>query len=144
MAEAKTGDKVNVHYTGKLDDGSVFDSSEGHDPLQFTIGEHEVIPGFENGVVGMNAGDSKTVRIEAGDAYGERTDDLVFQVSRDQFPDDSDVSVGDVVRVGFADGRTAPMQVAAVSDHSITLDANHPLAGKALTFDLKLVSIEKV
>ncbi|HEX8171982.1 MAG TPA: peptidylprolyl isomerase [Thermoanaerobaculia bacterium] len=142
MTQAKRGDTVHVHYTGTLDDGSVFDSSHDSEPIVFTLGAGEVIPGFETAIEGMSAGEKKTQRIEAGNAYGEHRDELVFQVSRDQMPEDGDVEVGDMLRVGFPDGSTAAVQVAAIEGDSVTLDANHPLAGKNLTFELELVSIE--
>ena len=140
--QAKKGDTVHVHYTGTLDDGTEFDSSEGNEPIVFTIGAGQVIPGFEDAIEGMSAGDKKTERIEAGNAYGDRRDELVFTVSRDQMPEGTDVEVGDMLRVGFPDGSNAAVQVAAVDEQSVTLDANHPLAGKNLTFELELVSIE--
>ncbi|HYC91521.1 MAG TPA: peptidylprolyl isomerase [Thermoanaerobaculia bacterium] len=140
--QAKKGDTVHVHYRGTLDDGSEFDSSEGNEPIVFTIGAGQVIPGFEDAIEGMSAGDKKTERIEAGNAYGDRRDELVFTVPRDQMPEGSDVEVGDMLRVGFPDGSNAAVQVAAVDEQSVTLDANHPLAGKNLTFELELVSIE--
>ena len=140
--QAKRGDTVHVHYRGTLDDGTEFDSSQGSDPIVFTIGAGQVIPGFEDAIEGMSAGDRKTERIEAGNAYGERRDELVFTVSREQMPEGTDVEVGDMLRVGFPDGSNAAVQVAAVDEQSVTLDANHPLAGKNLTFELELVSIE--
>lgn len=140
--QAKKGDTVHVHYRGTLDDGTEFDSSEGSEPIVFTIGAGQVIPGFENAIEGMSAGDKKTEKIEAGNAYGERRDELVFTVSRDQMPEETDVEVGDMLRVGFPDGSNAAVQVTAADDQSVTLDANHPLAGKNLTFELELVSIE--
>jgi len=140
--QAKRGDTVHVHYKGTLDDGTQFDSSEDSEPIVFTIGAGQVIPGFEQAVEGMSQGDRKTERIEAGEAYGEHRDELVFTVSRDQMPPGTDVEVGDMLRVGFPDGSNAAVQVAAVDENTVTLDANHPLAGKNLTFELELVSIE--
>ena len=142
MAQAKRGDTVHVHYRGTLDDGTEFDSSSGGDPIVFTIGAGQVIPGFEEAVEGMSAGDKKTERIEAENAYGDRRDELVFTVGREQMPEGADVEVGDMLRVGFPDGSNAAVQVAAMDDQSVTLDANHPLAGKDLTFELELVSID--
>ncbi|HET8797174.1 MAG TPA: peptidylprolyl isomerase [Thermoanaerobaculia bacterium] len=141
MPQAKQGDVVHVHYRGTLDDGTVFDSSEGSDPISFTVGSGEVIPGFEQAIEGMAAGDRKTQRIEAGEAYGERRDELVFTVSREQIPPDTEIAIGDVLRIGFPDGSSAAVQVAAMDEGTVTLDANHPLAGKDLTFDLELVKI---
>lgn len=139
---AERGDTVAVHYKGTLSDGTVFDSSEGEQPLEFTIGAHEVIDGFENAVTGMNVGDKKTADIPAEDAYGHREDDLVFHVPRSSMQDGLDVEVGDFVRVTLPDGQTAPMQVLALDAEAVTLDANHPLAGKTLTFELELVEIK--
>ncbi len=143
MRQARQGDKVQVHYEGRLDDGTTFDSSRGREPIEFTIGEGEVVPGFEEAVTGMTAGEKKTTTISAGQAYGDRMDDLLFSVSRDQVPDGMDVKVGDQLSVGLPSGETVPMQVAGVDDDSLTLDANHPLAGKDLTFDLELVNIQE-
>ncbi len=142
MQQAKRGDTVHVHYRGTLDDGTEFDSSTGSDPIVFTIGAGQVIPGFENAIEGMTTGDRKTERIEAGNAYGDRRDELVFTVGREQMPDDADIEVGDMLRVGFPDGSNAAVQVVTMDDQSVTLDANHPLAGKPLTFELELVSID--
>jgi peptidylprolyl isomerase len=140
--EARSGDTVQVHYKGTLDDGTVFDSSEDGDPISFTIGGGEVIPGFENAVAGMSVGEQKTEKIQAGNAYGERREDLVFKVGRNELPPADDVEVGDMLRVGFPDGSTAAVQVRGMDDESLTLDANHPLAGRDLTFDLRLVGID--
>lgn len=142
MAQAKRGDTVHVHYRGTFDDGTEFDSSSGSDPIAFTIGSGQVIPGFENAIEGMAAGDRKTERIEAGNAYGDHRDELVFTVPREQMPDGADVEVGDMLQVGFPDGSNAAVQVAAMDELSVTLDANHPMAGKDLTFELELVSID--
>lgn len=141
MTQAKRGDTVHVHYRGTLDDGTEFDSSQGSDPIVFTIGAGQVIPGFEDAIEGMTPGDKKTERMEAENAYGDRRDELVFTVGRDQMPE-GEVEVGDMLRVGFPDGSNAAVQVTGVDDKSVTLDANHPLAGKPLTFELELVTIE--
>lgn len=141
MQKAKSGDTVHVHYRGTLDDGTEFDSSIGSDPLVFTLGSGEVIPGFDSAIEGMAAGEKKTERIPAENAYGSRRDELVFEVSREQMPPGSDVETGDMLRVGFPDGSSADVQVAKIGADSITLDANHPLAGRDLTFELELVSI---
>ncbi|MEA2570217.1 MAG: hypothetical protein QOI24_2218 [Acidobacteriota bacterium] len=141
MTQAKQGDTVHVHYKGSLEDGTLFDSSEGNDPISFTIGAGEVITGFEEAIVGMSEGDSKTERIVPARAYGDRRDELVFSVGRDQMPE-GEVEVGDMLSVGFPDGRTASVRIAELDDESVTLDANHPLAGKTLVFELKLVSID--
>lgn len=142
MTTAQIGNRVRVHYTGRLDDGEVFDTSEGGTPLAFTIGNGQVIPGFENGVIGMAAGDTKTVRIPCGDAYGERQDEGVMEVPRVEFPPNMPLEVGSSVQGQQQSGDVVTFTIVAVSDELVTLDANHPLAGKDLTFDLTLVSIE--
>ena len=142
MTTAQTGNRVRVHYTGRLDDGEVFDSSEGGTPLAFTIGNGQVIPGFENGVIGMAPGDTKTVRIPCVDAYGERQNEGVMQVPRGEFPPNMPLEVGASVQGQQQSGQVVSFTIVAVSDQEVTLDANHPLAGKDLTFDLTLVSIE--
>jgi peptidylprolyl isomerase len=139
--QAKQGDTVHVHYKGSLEDGSVFDSSEGSDPLEFTIGAGQVIPGFEDAVLGMNTGDRKREIIPAERAYGERQDELIFKVEREQIQPGTDVELGDMLRIGFPDGQNASVQVIELDDHAVTLDANHPLAGKTLIFDLELVGL---
>lgn len=142
MQQAKRGDKVHVHYRGTLDDGSEFDSSEGGEPISFTIGEGEVIAGFENAIEGMAPGEKKTERMEPNDAYGDHRNELVFTVGREQMPEGDEVEVGDMLQVGFPDGGTSAVTVTAVDDDGVKLDANHPLAGKALTFELELVGID--
>jgi peptidylprolyl isomerase len=143
MQQAKRGDTVHVHYRGTLDDGTEFDSSAGAEPIVFTLGAGEVIPGFEEAIEGMSAGQKKTQHIAADNAYGDHRDELVFTVPKDQMPENgSGIEVGDMLRVGFPDGSSANVQVAGVENDSVTLDANHPLAGKNLTFELELVQIE--
>jgi peptidylprolyl isomerase len=137
---ARHGDTVHVHYTGRLDDGTVFDSSEGRDPLAFTVGSGQVIPGFDEAVAGMSPGDTKTVRIEVDEAYGARRDDLVLEIGKEQLPDGLEPHVGMELAIRGDDGRQLPVLVTEVRDAAIVLDANHPLAGQPLTFDLTLVS----
>lgn len=141
MKAAKQGDTVRVHYTGTLEDGQTFDSSRGGDPLEFTIGAGQVIPGFEIVVTGMKPGETRKERIDAGNAYGETREDLVFEVERSMLPDDASVGEGDFLAVELPDGSRTPVRVREMGDEQITLDANHPLAGKALTFEVELVSI---
>jgi peptidylprolyl isomerase len=141
MATATHGDTVQVHYTGRLDDGTVFDTSEGRDPLSFTVGAGQVIPGFDDAVTGMAAGDSKTVRIGPDDGYGDRRDDLVLEVPKEQLPDGLDPVPGMELALRGEDGRALPVRVADVGDAAILLDANHPLAGETLTFDLTVVAV---
>ncbi len=141
MEHAKFGDAVVVHYTGRLLDGTVFDSSVEREPIRFTIGEGRVIPGFERAVIGMCPGDSKTERIEADDAYGPHRDDMVLEVQRDRFPNDVQPEVGLPLQIRQPDGHTAQAVVASVRDDMIVLDANHPLAGLDLVFEIELVAI---
>ena len=141
MAEAKKGDTVRIHYTGKLEDGIVFDTSDGRDPLEFTIGEGQVIPGFEEGVLGMNSGDSKTVNIPSDQAYGPRREELVGEVNRDQFPPDVTPEIGQQFQMQRPDGQAMEVTVMEVSEETVKLDANHPLAGKRLTFEISLAEI---
>lgn len=141
MAQAKAGDKVKVHYTGKLDDGTVFDTSEDRPPLEFTIGEGQIISGFENAVIGMNIGDSKSTRLTPDDAYGEHRPELVADIKRESVPDTIKPEVGLQLEMTRPDGEIIPVTITAVSETAITIDANHPLAGKDLTFDIKLVEI---
>ncbi|WP_141056569.1 FKBP-type peptidyl-prolyl cis-trans isomerase [Tepidiphilus succinatimandens] len=138
---AKAGDTVQVHYTGKLDDGSVFDSSAGRDPLEFTVGSGQVIPGFEQAVEGMAVGQTKTVTIPAAEAYGDRVAEAVLQVPREQLPPDLEPEVGQQLVMQSRDGRQIPIVVVEVTEDSITIDANHPLAGRDLTFEIELVSV---
>ncbi len=141
MAQAKNGDTVKVHYTGKLEDGTVFDTSINRDPLQFTIGEGQIIPGFEQAIVGMNPGESKTTKVQADKAYGQHLKEMVVVVDRNQFPVDLKPEVGQRLQTRQADGRAIVVTVTDVSESSVTLDANHPLAGEDLTFDIQLLEI---
>jgi peptidylprolyl isomerase len=141
MTQAKSGDTVKVHYTGTLSDNTEFDSSQGGEPLSFTIGQNMVIPGFENGVVGMKVGESKKVMIPADQAYGPYNNELVAAVPRSQVPPELDVSVGMVLQVRSTEGGLARAIVRDVSENEITLDLNHPLAGQDLTFEIELVEI---
>jgi peptidylprolyl isomerase len=138
---AKQGDTVKVHYTGKFDSGEVFDSSQGREPVQFTIGKGEVIPGFENAVVGMEAGDEKTIHIPSDQAYGERIEELVQDIPRDTFAEDMELKTGQGLQIRTKDGKAMLVVIKAISDDAVTLDGNHPLAGKDLNFDIKLVEI---
>lgn len=141
MTQAKSGDTVQVHYTGTLEDGTQFDSSVGSDPLQFTIGASQVIPGFEDGITGMTIGDKKTITIPPDQAYGQKRDDLVQQVERAQLPDDIEFKEGLVLQAQQADGNVVNLTVTGLSDTMVTLDANPPLAGQTLIFEIELVSI---
>ena len=141
MAQAQNGDVVKVHYTGKLDDGTVFDTSKDREPLEFKLGDDQVIAGFENAVIGMAPGDSKTVTIVPDEGYGPRDEELVLVVSRADFPDDADPQVGDQVQTEGPDGQEVHFLVTDESEETVTLDGNHPLAGEDLTFDIELVEI---
>ena len=141
MAQAKIGDTVRVHYTSKFEDGMVFDTSIEDDPLEFTIGDGQVIPGFEDGVIGMSTGESKTVKATVDRAYGPHRDDLVLVVDRKQLPADLEPEVGQQLEGRQEDGQIILATVIDVTESSVTLDANHPLAGKNLIFDIELIEI---
>ena len=138
----KNGDTVRVHYTGSLDDGTVFDSSTGREPLEATLGEGMLIPGFENALIGMEAGESKTVTINPEDAYGERLQELVLTLPKDEVPSHMKPEPGMMVQLAMEQGEEFEAVITEVGDSSITLDANHPLAGEKLTFVLELVSVK--
>lgn len=141
MAQAKEGDIVRVHYTGKLEDGTVFDTSGDRAPLEFTIGRGQIIPGFEKAVVGMEPGETKTATIPPEEAYGPRREDMTLTVDREQFPEEINPEPGQQLQVQQPDGRAAVVVVSDVSESTVTLDANHPLAGRPLTFDIRLVEV---
>lgn len=141
MAEVKNGDTIKVHYTGKLEDGTVFDSSSGRDPLEFKVGEGQVILGFEEAVIGMSPGDTKTVKIPENQAYGGTREDMLIKLDRNQIPPHIQLEVGLQLRVTGPDGQPAVVTVTELSDSHVKLDANHPLAGKDLTFEIELVEI---
>lgn len=142
MQQVKNGDKVKVHYHGKLRNGDTFDSSEGRDPLEFTVGGGQVIKGFDYGVMGMQVGDKKTVEIAVQDAYGEKQDEMIIEFPKDQFPPEMNPEVGMQLMMNNGAGQQFPVTVAEVRDESVVLDANHPLAGQDLVFDIELVSID--
>ena len=141
MSNAKDGDTVRVHYTGTLKNGEVFDSSSGRDPLEFELGSGTVIPGFEAGVMGMEVGEKKSITIPCKDAYGERDEKMFLKIERAQLPEDMDPEVGMTLGMNTDTGQAIPVKVAEVTDESITVDANHPLAGEDLNFELELVEI---
>jgi len=142
MAEATNGDTVHIHYTGKLDDGEVFDSSEGRDPLAFEVGAGQVIPGFEEAVRGMSPGESVSTRIEPEDAYGTYREELTMSFSRSDLPDGLEPEVGQQLQMQTNEGQTFPVTVTETDAESVSVDANHALAGKALNFDIELVRID--
>ena len=137
----KKGDVVTVHYTGTLDDGTVFDSSEGKDPLKFEVGAGHVIKGFDAGVVGMKVNDEKELKIKPEEAYGTPNEKLHQKVPKDRLPQDREVKEGMMMLVGLQDGRQLPAKVLKVEEKEVTIDLNHPLAGKTLNFKVKLVEI---
>lgn len=141
MAQAKQGDTVKVHYTGKLEDGSIFDSSANRDPLEFTIGEGMVIAGFEQTVVGMNPGETKHQKIPAEQAYGPHQEEMTLALPKEEIPTDLNPLIGDELWLEDPTGRKTRVLVTEVNDSGITLDANHPLAGKDLYFQIELVEI---
>ncbi|MFP4227198.1 MAG: peptidylprolyl isomerase [Salinivenus sp.] len=141
MAAAKEGDEVQVHYTGKLEDGTVFDTSEEGEPLSFTIGEERVIPGFEEAVTGMEPGDSKTTEVDPEQAYGEHREDMVMEMEKDQIPDEVDPEVGQQLQLRLENGQTVPVLITALGNDTVTIDANHPLAGRKLIFEIELVDV---
>ena len=141
MAQVKQGDTVKVHYTGTLADGTVFDSSDGRDPLQFTVGGGQVIPGFDDAVDGMAVGEQKTVTIPCQQAYGEVQNELVMTVPLEQVPPDLKIEVGMMLEMGGTQGEVLRVTVVEITASTVILDANPPLAGKDLTFALELVGI---
>lgn len=141
MTQAKPGDKVKVHYTGTLEDGTRFDSSEGREPLEFTVGEGNVIPGVDEAVVGMSPGDNKTVTVPPQQAYGPRREDAVRDFPRSAIPEHIELREGLQLQAQTPEGQPIVLTVVAVKEDTVTLDANHPLAGRDLVFDLKLVEI---
>lgn len=138
---AKKGDSVKVHYTGTLEDGTVFDSSHEREPLEFKVGGGGLIKGFDEAVPGMAVGQSRTVHIEAGEAYGEKNEDLLIKVPRGHFPESIDAKEGAMLNMRHPSGAVLDMVVTGVTDEEVSLDGNHPLAGKALNFEIELVEI---
>jgi peptidylprolyl isomerase len=141
MEKAKADDTVKVHYTGKFEDGTVFDSSAGRDPLEFTLGKRMVIPGFEAAAMGMSPGEKKTVNIAAEEAYGPRREDMVMEVDRANMPSDIQPEVGQILQIGQSQDQMLQVMVTQVTEESVILDANHPLAGMDLVFEIELVEI---
>ena len=138
---AKQGDTVRVHYKGKLDDGNEFDSSAGREPLEFRIGTGQVIAGFERTVDGMQPGETRTARLNPGDAYGTHRADLVVELPKEQFPEGITPEPGQQLELQQEDGQRIPVTITDAEGETVTLDANHPLAGEALTFEIELVEI---
>ncbi|WP_386683422.1 peptidylprolyl isomerase [Loktanella sp. R86503] len=142
MTTAKQGDTVRIHYTGTLNDGTVFDSSTGRDPLEFEVGSGMIIPGLDVAIPGMTVGDTKTVNISADQAYGPVNDQARQAVPRGDIPADIPLEVGTQLQMQTPDGQVVPVTVADVTETEVTLDANHPLAGKDLNFDIEMVEIK--
>jgi len=141
MANAKEGDTVRVHYTGKLEDGTVFDTSEDGASMEFKIGAGELLKAFEEGVTGMAIGETKTIQIPAEEAYGPRKDEMVFEFDRTRAPENFDAEIGQELQMYRADGKPVTLTVIGKSEKSFTMDCNHSLAGKNLTFDVRLEEI---
>jgi FKBP-type peptidyl-prolyl cis-trans isomerase 2 len=142
MQQAKSGDTVKVHNSGRLTDGTPFDSSEGREPLEFKVGNGDVIKGFDEGVTGMVVGDKKTVHIPADEAYGQKEEDRIVKFPRTNFPPDMEPEVGMQLNMTNGGGQTIPVVITEVDEENVTLDANHPLAGHDLIFDIELVDIK--
>ncbi|MCW3079252.1 peptidylprolyl isomerase [Segetibacter sp.] len=142
MQQVKSGDTVRVHYHGKLTDGTTFDSSEGREPLEFEVGSGNVIAGFDSGVTGMQVGEKKTINIPADEAYGQKQEDLLMEFPLDRFPADMQPEIGMQLNMSNGGGQNFPVVITEVREDSVVLDANHPLAGEELTFDLELVEIK--
>lgn len=141
MSKVKENDTVKVHYTGTLADGEVFDSSRDREPLEFTMGQGMIIPGFEKALIDMSVNETKKVNIPSGEAYGERREDLVQEVPREQLPEEIKPEVGMPLMSQTPDGQQIRLTITEVAEKTIVVDANHPLAGKDLTFELELVEI---
>ncbi|MEC7765198.1 MAG: peptidylprolyl isomerase [Pseudomonadota bacterium] len=141
MTEVKSGDTVRIHYTGTLTDGTVFDSSEGRDPLEFTVGSGQIIPGLDKAIPGMTPGDKKTVPVPADEAYGPHHAEGVTEIPRGDIPADIPLETGIMLQMSTPDGRQIPVTVTEVTEEKVTIDANHQLAGKDLTFAIELVEI---
>ena len=142
MAQANSGDTVKITYTGKLNDGTVFDTSEGRDPLEFVIGENTIIPTLEASVIGMNIGDKATVEVTAENAYGPHQPDAIQTVERSMIPAEVELAIGAQLQATAPDGQVLVLTVASIEATTVTLDGNHPLAGQDLTFDIELMEID--
>jgi FKBP-type peptidyl-prolyl cis-trans isomerase 2 len=141
MKKAKKGDKVQVHYTGTLDDGTTFDSSREREPLEFTLGEEMVVPGFEKGVEGLEVGEIKTIHIEPKEAYGDIREDLFMEIEKKQLPPEITPEIGMKLQAPMKNGQIALLTIIEINEDKLKLDANHDLAGKALNFDIELIGI---
>ena len=144
MQQVKAGDTVKVHYQGRLVDGTTFDTSQGRDPLEFTVGNGMVIKGFDNGVLGMIVGDKRTIEIPVDDAYGPEDPQMIMDFPVDRFPSDMKPEIGMQLNMSNGSGQNFPVIIREIRQDSVLLDANHPLAGEDLIFDLELVDIKGV
>ncbi|KAA9008164.1 FKBP-type peptidyl-prolyl cis-trans isomerase [Histidinibacterium aquaticum] len=142
MTQVKTGDTVRIHYTGTLQDGETFDSSHGREPLEFEVGSGQIIPGLDKALPGMEVGETKTVAVPCAEAYGEPDPSARQSIARDQIPEDVPVDPGTRLQMQTPQGQVVPVTVVEASDTEVTLDANHPLAGKDLNFDIELVEVK--
>ena len=141
MSVAKDGDKVKVHFTGKLENGKIFDSSKDSKPLEFTIGAGEMMPGFEKGIMGMTTGDTRTFTVLPEEAYGFRREELVATVEKSHFPPDITPTIGQPLQITMPDGEVLDLVISSIDGDMVTIDANHPLAGESLLFEVELVEI---
>jgi peptidylprolyl isomerase len=142
MSQAQAGDTVRINYTGAFEDGTTFDSSQGRDPLEFQLGAGQIIPGLERAITGMEVGEKKQVSVAPSEGYGERDETRIQTVARAQLPEDIPTDPGTQLAMQTQDGQTIPVTVTEADDESVTLDANHPLAGRELNFDVELVEIK--
>ena len=142
MSQAKHGDTVTVHYTGRLENGEVFADSKDGEPLEFILGSGEVIPGLESGIIGMKAGETKTISVPPEEAYGPRHEELVIDVKKSEFPENLTLAIGQQLQIRQSDGDPLRVTVADIDEDTITLDANHPLADCTLTFTILLVAVK--
>ncbi len=143
MEQAKKGDKVKVHYTGKLTNGEQFDSSKGREPLEFTVGAGQMIKGFDDAMPGMKVGEKKTINILPADAYGEKDEHAIIEFPKENIPKDMKLETGMQLQLRNENGQPFPVTVAEIKDDVVVLDANHSLAGKELVFDIELMEIVK-
>ena len=141
MQQVKSGDKVKVHYHGRLDNGETFDKSEGREPLEFEVGSGMVIKGFDDGVTGMAVGEKKTINIPFNEAYGPKNPEMIIDMPKDRFPKDMEIEIGMPLGMSDSQGNQFQVVVTQIKEESVVLDANHPLAGQDLTFDLELIEI---
>jgi len=144
MAAAKSGDTVKIHFTGKLQDETVIETSKDRDPLEFKIGDGNVIPGLEQGVIGMAAGDKKTIAISPEDAFGQPQEDLVVDMKKSEFPKDVELAAGVYLNIESSDGKEFKAKVVEIKEDTVILDANHPLAGVTINYDVELLEIRSV